>query len=701
MYYFNPESDAGAVHWHEFAAVHGRITQLLDWWSHVKSPSIRSEVHEWAINHVCLEIGKSARHITRLGLLKTHDELINKTFVSSFTFDKLHQHFSKEASIIVRVFEAVTKSSDRSDCFGEARKARGQMVTTSAIAVCLREHNLGNNLAQHMMGLYLYASGVQRQNFTVLSKLAICTSYTDLIRNEEVQSDTVAEINPSPAADLTTSTSEIPSSATTDTIPHAPTASMSSHTDTSPSETASPDASPIPANSKPKKRRLGLIRLLSNGLCVQARTVASVGLFGEVYDNINFMNRTAEQVIGRHDNQENGTCITIFKLWAARLKDMQASEKLAALQKEVDQKQPQSSFCIQPHKTEIYPVDAFNIDESSITGNAEADEAVVDILELHTRVQRFWERIRFIAGDQLSIARLRALENIRAGQEAGYEGFAWGIWIPELFHCKLADITEYAESEELSFEQIFADAEKILDRYANSSVVEELQQAREFAGGRSSGEGDMVFKNAVLFLRDALISREFTDAMQAGDSGHVVLVLKIWALSFRGNGHTKYAYEMLHLIHNIEVVKIVLNNWLVNTTGGKKCFLELDLLVQEHLNYWIKVFYKAHGSNMSWEWLSMITPCIDILRSLARTINSVLGSDQGNLHAETNLGSDIDTLMSSLTGWHVYTTIKGREVDEDDEIAADVTLVGLIALTTGTENPITEYEAAFTKLQRR
>lgn len=61
----------------------------------------------------------------------------------------------------------------------------------------------------------------------------------------------------------------------------------------------------------------------------------------------------------------------------------------------------------------------------------------------------------------------------------------------------------------------------------------------------------MVFENAILFLRDALLSREFTDAIKAGDSGRVVLILKTWALSFRGSGRTKYAHEMLHLIHNI------------------------------------------------------------------------------------------------------------------------------------------------------
>ena len=98
-------------------------------------------------------------------------------------------------------------------------------------------------------------------------------------------------------------------------------------------------------------------------------------------------------------------------------------------------------------------------------------------------------------------------------------------------------------------------ATQILDCYANPKIVDELQwqcsktQVQETSPALS--EGDMVFENAVLFLRDALISREFTDAVKSGDSGRALLVLKVWALSFRGNGHTKYAYEMLHLIHNV------------------------------------------------------------------------------------------------------------------------------------------------------
>lgn len=67
-----------------------------------------------------------------------------------------------------------------------------------------------------------------------------------------------------------------------------------------------------------------------------------------------------------------------------------------------------------------------------------------------------------------------------------------------------------------------------------------------------SSSGDMVFENAVLFNRDALIMREFNDAIKAGDSGRIKLSLKMLVFYYRGSGRTKYAYETLHVIHNLE-----------------------------------------------------------------------------------------------------------------------------------------------------
>jgi len=268
------------------------------------------------------------------------------------------------------------------------------------------------------------------------------------------------------------------------------------------------------------------------------------------------------------------------------------------------------------------------IDESSIVGNADVNEAIVKELRLDTEVPGASGRVRFLGGDQLSIARLRALEFIRAGQEDEYEGFFWGAWIPGLFHAKIADahgtllnhfgkpdsgsrnpgslsfqntcldrlpitltslptyrtvrdlvfvslyarilhclllVSSYKSLEEYllkvtEWETVVRHATDIFDKFANARTVEALRLKREESqedkveGTTNPTEGDAVFENASLFLRDALVSREMNDAIKSGDSGRVVLVLKMWALGFRGNGRTKYAFEMLHLIHNLTSV---------------------------------------------------------------------------------------------------------------------------------------------------
>lgn len=79
----------------------------------------------------------------------------------------------------------------------------------------------------------------------------------------------------------------------------------------------------------------------------------------------------------------------------------------------------------------------------------------------------------------------------------------------------------------------------------------------------------------------------------------------------------------------------------------------------------------------------------------------VLGSQQGTLHAEADIGNDIDMLMALLAQWNVYKVTKGRELDEDEEMVTDVISAGLISLKTGTENALADYNAAFSRLQKR
>lgn len=164
---------------------------------------------------------------------------------------------------------------------------------------------------------------------------------------------------------------------------------------------------------------------------------------------------------------------------------------------------------------------------------------------------------------------------------------------------------------------------------------------------------------------------------------------------------------------------IVFNNWLLNPSGRPNAWVEVDL-AQEHMNFWIKVrplsvsshtykadsgptqkFYKAHGSNTSWEWLGLVSPCVGILRHLANSMKKMLGSDSGNKHAPPDLSDDIKTLMDSLDEHNVYRITKGRVTDEDDPPVPDITAVGVQTLTDSSSNPLAEYNKAFRRLQAR
>ncbi|PPR02988.1 hypothetical protein CVT24_012182, partial [Panaeolus cyanescens] len=632
----------------------------------------------------------------------------------------------------------------------EARSQSKQLVVVSALVSCLSEHSRQNNIFKRIYGLYLYACGAQRQVVTILNHVGIAESYAGL------------------TAKATNKTLE-------------------------------------------QKRKSGTLTQLSESMRKEARILGATAVFGQVYDNINFAEKVAEQTIGKTTTIENGTCATIWPLHNASLEDMKlkdfaksfdaarplkledidhtteearlfkqclqhcilriivthGGEGFKKFESKLRETLPTTPQQISLHKTPLHPLPAMKIDESTIVGNAEVDEAIVEELQLKNN-PTFMEHVRIIAGDQLSIDRLRSISRLRAGHVGGYAGFGWGVWMPGLFHGKMADmhgffVTHWGKPQcgtrnpgslnyhntllrhlpitvtslpnfrtcrDLVFVSLYArvlhcllqvsgypslsvyvkrvdswdtlerHAQDILSKYANPSLCHELRQNRI----DDEASGDMVFENAVLFLRDALISREFTDSIKSGDSGRVLLVLKLWAYAFRGSGRTKYAHEMLMLIHNIKnvwppkITEIVLNNWLLNPTGKANSFVEVDL-VQEHMNFWIKTFYKAHGTNSSWEWLAVISPCVDALRRLASTMKKVIGTDIGTRHAPPDLTRDIKVLMKSLDDHRVYSVVAGRRLDDDDPPVVDIISEGM-AKTWG-ESVIADFNRGFVKLQER
>ncbi|KAH9481963.1 hypothetical protein JR316_0006493 [Psilocybe cubensis] len=220
------------------------------------------------------------------------------------------------------------------------------------------------------------------------------------------------------------------------------------------------------------KKRTGTLYQLSESARLLARKIAATGLFSTNYDNVNMRMHNTEQIIGRHDSQENGTCATLIPLFDAKIEDLNLQKfQLSFLEapilqiqeillnsdeqkslkanlvhtilriiinhgspgfqrftKELAKSQPQTPDIIPLHKTNLHPLPTWPIDESTITGNADVVTAIMQELDLvdsqgKPKNPDASNQVRFLGGDQLSLARLRALEYICAGQESGLEGY--------------------------------------------------------------------------------------------------------------------------------------------------------------------------------------------------------------------------------------------------------------------------------------
>lgn len=122
-----------------------------------------------------------------------------------------------------------------------------------------------------MIGLYLYASGAQRQCITVLSTLGLSESYTNLM------SKNLQRIR-RPKKPLTQAVSDSEDNPFLD----------------NPS-TLQP---PQPQTETP--RRTGTVYQLSDIMRARSRAIADGGLYAETFDNVNIGFGNTEQIVGRH-----------------------------------------------------------------------------------------------------------------------------------------------------------------------------------------------------------------------------------------------------------------------------------------------------------------------------------------------------------------------------------------------------------------
>ncbi|KAI5822794.1 hypothetical protein K523DRAFT_406741 [Schizophyllum commune Tattone D] len=790
------------------------IRQALEWMALTKrnSHTARSRAVDAVLNVTTRLLSNEAKAITQSGSLRP-PSTVDKEFVLGYKFASLPRRIREFCPLTLRVLSSVTTTTRQLRECTQEKLAHKKFVTAAYAALLLGEHSRENSYFRHIFGLYLYASGASRQLITVLNHLGVSVSYVTLAGRGgkslawdgiPTPSQDVEATADSPSMDVDSEAAEV-SQIESDAADGNISVASGSQTSASPAV--------IPVKRKTRVLRLGTLEKLSLSMRELTRELVANHAFLIVYDNINMSWKVAEQIIGRTDAVESGTCSTVVLLHGGeKPSDMRTEDldralsqapplsiddirltKEEVLQREeylvhtvlrlairyggpglerfrqrVIDSQPASSHVIPVHTSDVHPLPAYPIDESSKQGNAEFISAAMTELKYENRA----DVVRLVAGDQLSMARLREVAAARAGHEGGPDALRWPVFVPGFFHYQMAavnaiihahlgsvnhDVSNPASLQahntllrrkpivatslppyhvlkglafdslgarildcflrvsgkasldafckDLTWQELNEYAREVVRQFADARVVHKLRRAREKDGKDS---GDMVFENAVLFIRDGLLLREFNDAIKAGDSGRIILVLKTWAFSFRAQGRSRYATEILYLIHNLTHVwppairEAVLSNWLVNPSGKPNANHPVDLL-QEHNNLLTKVHYEAHGSNASWEWTATMAPCVTILRQLNNDVNQTLGARQGKRHATPDLTADIDELMNSLSHRKVHEIQLGRTLEADDSMGMvpDAVAIGHTQLTYGATSPLKKYNEAFLRLQKR
>ncbi|KAJ7175480.1 hypothetical protein C8R46DRAFT_890696, partial [Mycena filopes] len=282
LYVFDPIYKQGSARW-SFFQEGGMAARVLNLWvSNKNSATARQEVGPWAEDYVAGRVHAEAQAVTASKILQTQGVRVDNDYVTGFRMTEVGARIASFARVTTRLLNAFATSARNLKTNLPHRKAIDgtYLVVTSAALALLGEFSHKNNYSRRIMGLYLYATGAQRQTITVLAHLGISESYQNLT--------------------------------------HKPRTNTRRRRRRVLGDYCPPTPPPTPT-----------LHELSSSMRGFARVTASTGLFAAAYDNVEMVFRAAEQILGRTgtismpgqrlslipylvDSQENGTCATIF-----------------------------------------------------------------------------------------------------------------------------------------------------------------------------------------------------------------------------------------------------------------------------------------------------------------------------------------------------------------------------------------------------
>lgn len=261
------------------------------------------------------------------------------------------------------------------------------------------------------------------------------------------------------------------------------------------------------------------------------------------------------------------------------------------------------------HRTIQYMLPTAHIDESTYEGN---DEIIAEVLKClgfgsaDEQKKIGLERVIVWVGDQLTVSRLRGLQNLRSHDWNAFERMEWMVPMFGWFHLQMAfanslhaqyygskatlgfshafDILQrkglHTTSTQGTFHQTFEQALFVVgvaryrDVWKRVTGVENLKELQgkkatelydlateiweSYAStaamvklGERDDEADELLPITIRFNRDLLDYFELDEAMRVGDVGRMEDMLPRLLFRFIGGGNHKYAVEVLELLQGL------------------------------------------------------------------------------------------------------------------------------------------------------
>ncbi|CAL1715106.1 unnamed protein product [Somion occarium] len=238
------------------------------------------------------------------------------------------------------------------------------------------------------------------------------------------------------------------------------------------------------------------------------------------------------------------------------------------------------------------------------------------------------------------------------------------------------DIFEYFkklsdEKKVPAFEDLEVAARKLHRAYSSAAWHRTVPLGSPWTPPTAFDKSDRCLMQSIVFMRDALVSREFTYALAEGDIGRVYEALKIMLFTFAGSSHSKYTTYLLEFIIDLEYESTpelraaVLNSLVVNLSGKGGHFCAADWL-QERNNRIIQMIAERKGVQYNARYLrNVVSRNVHHLSRLLDDIRSGVDlKDHSAKHCKPHENAELTILLQIFRSEEIHSRCPGRAYDK-------------------------------------